>query len=363
MPACLDQSDLDENGLPFDFPKPYAIYLGDADDHILAKSAYGLRDWTRDDCIAQIREPGCSVDLGITDLTIADAAAAGARSLVIGIAPAGGNLPDEWRSSLVEALEHGLDIVHGLHEWLSEDDTLVAAARDHHRKIHDVRRPKSRFDVGTGKKRTGYRLLTVGTDCAVGKKYSALALHRGLRARGWNADFRATGQTGIMVTGSGIAIDAVVADFISGAAESLSPDADADHWDVIEGQGALNHPSYAGVALGLLHGSQPDAIVVCHAAGRSTIDGLERYRIPALSEVIDANLQAAALTNPNVRCIAACINTSNMTEEIASSYLDRLSKELLIPCVDPCRGGVEAILDEIERVYFDKQHARSQSES
>src|SRR5262249_32333711 len=150
-----------------------------------------------------------------------------------------------------------LDIISGLHAPLDTIEGLADIARQHGVTLHDIRRPRTSFPVGTGERRTGKRLLTVGTDCALGKKYTALAVAKAMRGRGVTADFRATGQTGIMISGAGIAVDAVVADSIAGAAEALSPDADPGHWDIIEGQGSLFHPSYAGVTLGLLHGSQP----------------------------------------------------------------------------------------------------------
>jgi uncharacterized NAD-dependent epimerase/dehydratase family protein len=301
--------------------------------------------------VAQIREPGCGLDLGLTETTVTNAKTVGARSLIIGIAPAGGRLPPSWRPQLVSALEHGLDIVHGLHQFLSEDPELAATAAENHRTIHDVRRPPRAISVGTGEKRAGMRLLTVGTDCAVGKKYAALKIHEQMLARGWDADFRATGQTGIMIAGTGIPMDAVVADFVAGAAELLSPSASDDHWDVIEGQGSLFHPSYAGVSLGLLHGSQPDAIVLCHDASRSCIDGLPDYPLPDLREAIDRNLQAGALTNPAVRCVGLCINTSRLSDADQTAYLGRASNALGLPCVDPMRTGVEPLLDQIARQF------------
>ena len=143
-----------------------------------------------------------------------------------------------------------------------------------------MRHSDAAFPAASGRKRSGKRVLTVGTDCAQGKKYTALALAKNLQSRGVDASFRATGQTGIMISGEGIAVDAVIADFVAGAAEQLSPDNAPDHWDVIEGQGSLFHPAYAGVTLGLLHGSQPDAIVLCHDPSRRTIDEYPNFPIP-----------------------------------------------------------------------------------
>ena len=186
----------------------------------------------------------------------------------------------------------------------------------------------------------------VGTDCAVGKKYSALALHRELAGRGIDADFRATGQTGIMIAGEGMPIDAVVADFVAGAAELVSPDNEHEHWDVIEGQGSLLHPGYAAVSLGLLHGSQPDAIVVCHRAGLELLDGLEvDVDIPPLSEVAEATLTLAQITNPNCIWAGISIDTSLLADEERRGYLADLSGKYGIPCEDPVATGMASIAD------------------
>jgi len=185
--------------------------------------------------------------------------------------------------------------------------------------------------------------LTVGTDCALGKKYTALALARNLTQRGVAATFRATGQTGIMISGEGIAIDAVVADFIAGAAEQLSPDNAADHWDVIEGQGSLFHPAYAGVTLGLLHGSQPDAIVLCHDPSRRTIDEYPGFPIPDLKTAIGDYLRAGRLTNPNIRCAGLSINSSSLSNAESTAYIERLNRELGLPVCDPLRTGVDPL--------------------
>jgi uncharacterized NAD-dependent epimerase/dehydratase family protein len=207
-----------------------------------------------------------------------------------------------------------------------------------------VRHGERTYGAASGRKRSGKRLLTVGTDCALGKKYTALALAKSLRTRGVAATFRATGQTGIMISGEGIAIDAVVADFIAGAAEHLSPDNTPDHWDVIEGQGSLYHPAYAGVTLGLLHGSQPDAIVLCHDPSRRTIDEYPDFPIPDLRVAIDDYLRAGRLTNPAVRCVGLSINTSSLSDTDSAEYLRRVTAELGLPVCDPVRTGVDALV-------------------
>jgi len=201
--------------------------------------------------------------------------------------------------------------------------------------------------VGTGRKRSGKRLLTVGTDCALGKKYTALALEGAFRRRGVDADFRATGQTGIMIAGSGMPMDAVVSDFIAGAAEILSPDAAPDHWDLIEGQGSLFHPAYAGVSLGLLHGSQPDVLVLCHEPGRSHLLGYPEFPTPSLPDAIALHLKMGSLTNPKIRCAGVSFNTATLGPTEARELLEHTSQTLGLPVADPMRGGAafERLID------------------
>jgi uncharacterized NAD-dependent epimerase/dehydratase family protein len=225
---------------------------------------------------------------------------------------------------------------------------LQAIAARCGRKLLDVRRPPANIPIASGRKRSGKRLLTVGTDCALGKKYTALTLARALAARGIAADFRASGQTGILIAGSGIPIDAVVGDFAAGAAEMLSPDADADHWDVIEGQGSLFHPAYAGVSLALLHGSQPDVAVICHEAGRERVLGHPGYLLPSIEEAIDLTLRLGRRTNTRIRCGGVSLNTARLSSSAAERLLQEESERLGIAVADPIRGGsaLERLVDE-----------------
>jgi uncharacterized NAD-dependent epimerase/dehydratase family protein len=307
-----------------------------------------LVHWRPELCLGQLRFPCTPVDLGLKDMTLSEAVAGGARSLVVGVAPVGGSFPETWIEALCDAARTGLDIVSGMHTRLTELPGLVESAESVGARLIDVRVPPSDLPIGTGDRRTGKRLLTVGTDCVVGKKYTALALEREMRARGMKASFRATGQTGIMIAGSGIPIDAVVSDFVAGAAEVLSPDNDPDHWDLIEGQGSLFHPGYAGVTLGLLHGSQPDAIVLCHEATRTAIERWPDYPIPNIPSVIERYLSDGRLTNPAIRCIGASINTSALSEDERERYMSDLSSEIGLPCVDPMIDGVARIVDHLE---------------
>jgi uncharacterized NAD-dependent epimerase/dehydratase family protein len=331
--------------------KPYLLLIGDMENPRNAKTAFGLRDWIPHDCIGQLRFSRKAVDLGLPELSPESARAAGAQTLVVGIAPRGGQLPDNWHPTLIAALEAGLDLAAGLHQRLAQIPEISVTASRLGRVIHDVRHCDSTFQVGTGIKRPGLRLLTVGTDCALGKKYTALAIARAMTARGLMADFRATGQTGILISGSGVAVDAVVADFISGAAETLSPANTPYHWDVVEGQGSLFHPSYAGVTLGLLHGTQPDALVLCHDPTRVSMNGLPHVPVISLDQAMEPYLVAGRLTNPEVRFVGISLNTSGLGDAEARQILDRTSQEFDLPCVDPIRTGVEPIVQALATLY------------
>jgi len=326
--------------------QPYLLFLGDAPDQLAAKTAQGIADWRPEICVGQLRFSDCKASLRLPEMSLEDAAESGAKTLVIGVANRGGVISEAWIEVLVRALDEGLDLASGLHRKLADVPALVAAAARNGRQLFDVRHPSETFSVGDGKKRPGKRLLTVGTDCSCGKMYTSLALEREMRARGLKADFRATGQTGILIAGSGVSVDAVVADFISGASESLSPANDPDHWDLIEGQGSLFHASFAGVSLGLLHGSQPDVIVMCHEPTRTHMRGLPHYALPDIQTCIEANLSAARLTNPGVVCAGLAVNTSRLDPEAAKAHLAELEAELGLPAVDPLRDGVGRLVDQ-----------------
>lgn len=323
--------------------KPYLLFLGDVTLKSDAKTAFGLRDWCASDVLGEWSLPAATVSLELARLSPAEAARQGAGSLVIGVAAVGGVLPPQWLPELEAALDAGLDIVSGQHSRLSSFPSLVQAAARSGARLIDVRHSDQTFPSGTGRRRSGKRVLTVGTDCALGKKYTALALTQALRAQGAGATFRATGQTGVMIAGEGVAIDAVISDFVAGAAEQLSPDNAPGHWDVIEGQGALFHPAYAGVTLGLLHGSQPDALILCHDPSRSTIEGYPNHPLPSLTEAIRRYVEAGRLTNPGVRCVGISINSSSLSDIEWARYASLVAAETMLPVVDPMRGGVDAL--------------------
>lgn len=327
--------------MSLELPQPYLLFLGDEAEAGFAKTAFGLRDWARDLCIGEFALPAATISTGLPRLTPAQARARGARSIVIGVANRGGVLAPAWIPTLLDALEVGLDIISGMHGRLDQQQELKLTAQRLDRRLIDVRQPPSNIPIATGRKRSGNRLLTVGTDCALGKKYTALTLARAFKARGVDAEFRATGQTGILIAGSGIPIDAVVADFVAGAAEVLTPAATKDHWDVVEGQGSIFHPSYAGVSLGLLHGTQPDVIVLCHEVGRDTVLGLDNYPTPGLEEAIDLHLRLARRTNAHARCAGVSLNTSRLSDSEARATLAEYADRLNLAVADPLRPGPE----------------------
>ena len=328
-------------------PGPFLLYLGRSADPVAIKTSRGLAEFRREDCVGEFRDDDCPLTLGLPRMDMAEAAAAGARTLVLGIASAGGQLGPDLVEDAAAALAAGMNVAAGLHERLRHEPRLVAMAAERGLQLFDVRDPPADLTVGKGYPRAGRRLLTVGTDCSVGKMYTTLALTRTLRARGIAADFRATGQTGILIAGEGVPVDAVVADFISGAIERLAPARDDGGWDLIEGQGSLFHPSFAGVSLGLLHGAQPEALVLCDEPGRAHMRGIPGRPTPGLAETLERNLEAARLTSANVRAVGVCLNTSRLDRNEALALCARIEDQLGLPCTDPIAFGVEAIIDRL----------------
>lgn len=326
---------------------PYLLYLGSAADDLAIKTARGLAHWRPDWCLGQYRRADCKPSLDLPDMTVTEARSAGANTMVIGAANAGGVMSPDIEADAIEALDAGLNVVAGLHRKLRDNPAIVAAAKRNQRVLFDARDAQPGLAVGTGRPRAGRRLLTVGTDCSVGKMYATLAIERALHQRGIAADFRATGQTGIFIAGRGIPVDSVVADFISGAVEAISPARQDKGWDLIEGQGSLFHPSYAGVSLGLLHGAQPDALVLCHEPTRTHMRGLAECPLPELRQCLEANLAAARLTNPHARAVGVALNTSQLPAAQGLKACSQISELLKLPCQDPVRTGVDAIVDKL----------------
>ena len=330
--------------------KPYLLFLGDAQDPLAAKVAQGIKQWHPEYCAGQYRMEDCQADCSLTDMDIAQAKAAGVKTLVIGVANRGGIISDNWLTILKEALEAGMDLASGLHNKLTDIPELKELADSLGRNLFDVRFPTQTFPVANGLKRSGKRVLQVGTDCSVGKMYTALALEKEMLAQGMKTSFRATGQTGILISGSGVSIDAVVADFIAGAVETIAPANDADHWDVIEGQGSLFHASFSGVTAGLIHGSQADALVLCHEPTREHMRGLPTYPLPDLKTCMELNLTMARITNPAVKFVGISVNTSQLSETKAAEYLAKVEAEFNLPAVDPFREGVSRIVEALAKI-------------
>lgn len=326
---------------------PYLLFLGDAPDPLAAKVAQGIKDWRPENCVGQFRLEGCKADMKLPDMTLAEAKAAGAKTLVIGVANRGGVISQTWKKVLVEALEEGFDLASGLHNLLRDEEDLAAVARATGRTLHDVRIPSVKYPIANGEPRKGKRLLAVGTDCSVGKMYTALALDASMREKGMKSTFRATGQTGILITGHGVPLDAVIADFMAGSIEYLTPDNDEDHWDLIEGQGSLFHVSYSGVTLALIHGGQPDALILCHEPTREHMRGLPEYTQPSLQQLRDTALPLAQVSNPACQVVGVSVNTQHMSEADAKAYLAEVEKEMGLPATDPYRFGSDKLVDAL----------------
>ncbi len=325
---------------------PYLLFLGSGKEPLTIKTSQGIAHWRPELCMGEISEPD-GPTLGLEKLSIPEATTRGAKTLVLGLVNSGGSISDDWVPYILKALEAGLDVASGLHNRLSDIPAVLAVAQKNGRMLHDVRHTSEPLKTGNGIKRSGNRILTVGTDCSVGKMYTTLAIEREMKAQGYDADFQATGQTGILIAGRGISIDAVVADFIAGAVERISPDNAADHWDIIEGQGSLFNPAFAGVSLGLLHGAQPDILVMCHEAGRKTIRHLDHQRLPDLKECIEANLQAARVTNPNVRLGGIALNSRMIPPEASAKKCAQLAREFGVPCFDPLINGTKEFVSSL----------------
>ncbi|SFE62033.1 N-acetyltransferase DgcN [Roseivivax sediminis] len=326
---------------------PYLLFLGDAPDPLAAKVAQGIKDWRPENCVGQFRMEGCRADMKLPDMTLEEAKAAGAKTLVIGVANRGGKISAAWKEVLMAALDQGFDLASGLHNLLRNEKDLRDKAAETGRTLHDVRIPEVEYPIANGEKRRGKRVLAVGTDCSIGKMYTALALDRDMKAAGMKSSFRATGQTGILITGEGVPLDAVVADFMAGSVEWLTPDNDDDHWDVIEGQGSLFHVSYSGVTLALIHGGQPDALILCHEPTRTHMRGLPGYALPSLEALRDMALELARVPNPNCQVVGVSVNTAALGDSEAEAYLRQVEDRMGLPAVDPYRHGTAPIVEAL----------------
>lgn len=319
----------------------------------LAKTAISLLRYRQNDIAAvldsteagktaqSLFETGGAVPVvGSLDETESDA-------LFVGIAPPGGKLPEHWRAIVISALSRGMDVVSGLHDFLCNDSEFTSVANEHGCRLIDVRRNNERHTAQHVEFRKGcMRVLTVGHDCSVGKMVTSLEIQRVLAERGQDAQFIATGQTGIMIAGDGAPIDCVVADFVNGSAESLVQRHEQHDILLIEGQGSLSHPSFSAVTLGLLHGCAPDGLIMCYEAGREMVKGLDEIPIPPLQTLITAYETIAALRNP-CRVVGISVNGRNLSADQTAAECERVSSELGLPACDVYRDGAAVLADAV----------------
>jgi uncharacterized NAD-dependent epimerase/dehydratase family protein len=284
--------------------------------------------------------------------TVAEGLKHDPSSLLLGVATPGGWMPEHWRAWIAESIEAGLEIANGLHTLLSDDAELVALAEKHGVRLWDVRVPPDDIPLGSGKsldvpQRT---VLTVGSDCAVGKMTVTLELTKAAVDAGVKAEFVATGQTGILIAGRGIAVDRVISDFTAGAAEQLILESNPDSEVLmVEGQGSLWHPAYSGVTLGLLHGSAPEVQVLCHQAGREAIEEPPFTRLPSLNDMVATyELMAKTLRPAPVACVA--VNTRGLTEKEAADEIARIHEATGLPAGDVLRGDAPKLWTAVKEV-------------
>jgi uncharacterized NAD-dependent epimerase/dehydratase family protein len=317
----------------------------------VAKTAISILRYRTDDVVAVIDQQAAGqtsqqlLNAG-GDIPIVEALSAvnDADALYVGIAPPGGKLPDEWRPLILEALRRKLDVVSGLHDFLTDDEEYVAAAAQSGAMLIDVRRNRHKSTAKRHLFRPGnLRIHCVGHDCSVGKMVTTLEIQRGLAAAGHDAKFLATGQTGIMISGEGVPIDCVVADFVNGAAEELVQQNEQHEFVLIEGQGSISHPSFSAVTLGLLHGCAPDGLVFCYEAGREQVKGLDNVDIPPLADQMQAYESVANLRHP-CKIIGIAVNTRNLTAEEADAELLRAEVKFGLPACDVYRTGADKLV-------------------
>jgi len=338
----------------------YAILAEGAFGELASKTAMGVIRYGRDPVVAvldssqagrNVREwLGDPYDIPVV-ASLDEALPRRPSALLIGIAPQGGRIPPDWRRTILAAIEAGLDIVSGLHEFVGDDAEFVAAAERRGVQLVDHRRPPDFRDVSRRREhRPGTRVvLTVGTDCAIGKMSVSLELRRSAVAAGLPAIFVATGQTGIMIEGWGAAVDRLVSDFLAGTVEWLVERAEGmGDWIFVEGQGSLDHPAYSSVTLGLIHGSTPHGMVLVHQPGRAEHHGWEGRGSPikSLTETINVHEQVAGLVRPS-RVLAIALDTHLLTESAARAEIDRVTAETGLPTDDPIRYGAERLLDAL----------------
>lgn len=327
----------------------------------LAKTAISMLRYRNDDVVAVLDSTEAGKDADALfgtggEIPVVDSIdGLDADALFIGIAPPGGKLPGHWRAVVIDALGRGIDIVSGLHDFVSNDPEFTIVARENGCRLIDVRKNSERETAKHLAFREGcLRIHTVGHDCTVGKMVVSLEVQRGLVARDIDAEFVATGQTGIMISGDGVPIDCVVSDFVNGAAESLVER--HQHHDVllIEGQGCITHPSFSAVTLGLLHGCAPDGLIYCYEVGRTMVKGLDSVPLKSARTLIDAYETMASLRHP-CRVIGIAMNSRNVTAEQAAEERERMTQEFGLPVCDVYRDGATALVDAVIRLREELQ--------
>jgi uncharacterized NAD-dependent epimerase/dehydratase family protein len=328
---------------------------GRSGDPHFGKTARGVMRYRPQDVVAVLDSTSSAFEHEGFPLvrTVEEATQYGPTVALVGVATQGGRFPPAWRELLRDCISGGLDVENGLHEFVSTDPELTELAREHGVELRDLRMPPPGLNVPTGANLThgATVVLMVGSDCAIGKMTVALELDRELQARGVKSEFIPTGQTGIAIAGWGISVDAVVADFIAGAAEQLVLEGVERGGELllVEGQGSLLHPAYSGVTMGLIHGSAPHAYVLCHKAGERYVDEDERFPIPPLSELVALHEQISLLAR-KARVRAVALNTRDLDEAAARAAIEAAEAETGLPADDPVRFGAsrlaEALLQE-----------------
>jgi uncharacterized NAD-dependent epimerase/dehydratase family protein len=323
-----------------------------ADPHY-GKTARGVLRYRPQDVVAVLDSESAASDHEGFPLvhTVEDARRFEPTTALVGVATQGGRFPPAWRELLKDCIRAGLDVENGLHEFISIDPELAGLAHEHGVELRDLRMAPPGLNVPTGENLThnATTILTVGSDCAIGKMTVSLELDREAQRRGWRSEFVPTGQTGIAIAGWGISVDAVVADFIAGAAEQLVLEGVGRGGEVlfVEGQGSLLHPGYSGVTLGLIHGAAPHAYVLCHKAGERYVDENKRFPIPALSDLVDLHERISLLARPaRVRAIA--LNTRDLDDAAARRAVEEAEAETGLPADDPVRFGAGRLVDGLE---------------
>lgn len=354
-------TETEKAGVYYDLNARLAIYAPDALGRESSKTAEGVLRYGQNPVVAVIDKScagktvkevtGIPSNAPVVD-SVNAAIALKADALLLGTAWSGGHLPDSWKPDILEAIAAGMDVVNGLHDFLADDPEISAAAKKHGCKLIDVRRPPEKLPVGTmaALKAPSFIVLTVGSDCSVGKMTTSLEIAKVARAKKRSAAFVATGQTGIMICGSGIAIDRVIGDFMAGAVEEMVVEsAPGNDYVLVEGQGSIVHPSFSGVTLSLIHGSCPHAMILCHNASRKNLkaDGIDMALLP-LPELISIYERIAAYLRPS-KVVGIALNTHKMSEQEALNAIAEAEKATGLPACDPVRQGAEKLFDAIEK--------------